>query len=202
MKVTAELIKKYHLGLCTPEEALAVEGWLNSALKEDSILTDAELEMMGTNVWESVLGNIKPNQTKTIPLYQRVVRYSAAACLVFASFSGGYLLRPYVSTTEAAVASADTKGQLVIYHNNGKSTRIPAGRYDLRFHGSLKLYNGSDTPMFVSCGVKTLLLEPWQTYYLSGSDENHSLDSGRHIANHDDLAQNLSGDFTVLLVAV
>ena len=200
--VTAELLKKYIDGKCTAEETRMVESWLSSG-DDDAILSDEEIgnspEKIRARLYASLFST--ESGTPVIPLYKKLIRYAAVACLVLVSYGAGYFSKPQNTIAETAVASAETKGHLIIYHNHGKTTKIPSGRYDLRFEGSLKLYNGSDDPMVVFCGAKTLLLEPWETYYLNGSDENHSLDSGKHIANHDDFAQNLSGDFTVLVVA-
>ena len=199
MKITPELLRKYASGNCTEEERLLVEKWLSDEEDLSTTFSRQKLKEERAMVWQSISANI-PAKIEVIPLYKIVARYAAVACFAIAFFSAGYFLASNNSQAEKTVASAETEGQLFIYHNQGKTTKIAGGRYDLRFKGSLQLYNGSADPMVVYCGTKTLVLEPRQSYYLKGSDENPSIFNERHPAVLERFVQNLRGDFSVSVI--
>lgn len=81
MKISPELIEKYFLETCSAEEQKAVEQWLSNNTDEDSNLSNSTLEKMQSNIWNSFSKSRSPNTTKVIPIYKKITRYAAAACI-------------------------------------------------------------------------------------------------------------------------
>ncbi|MEM9673247.1 MAG: hypothetical protein ACFB15_20265 [Cyclobacteriaceae bacterium] len=199
MKVTAELIKKYHLGRCSPEEALAVEQWLNSSLKqEESLLADNELEGMETNVWRSLSPFLDGEPTKVVPLHKRVLRYAAVACLIIGAFFIGYFAA--LPSAQANTVKKDSRltDVLYIYGGEGAYGIMNRDRYQVRFEGTLRLHNSAHAPKHIVCGEQEFTLEPHKTYILSGSDQNAHLTDERRL--QDTYNAQLKGGFSTILL--
>lgn len=98
MKVTRELIEKYHAGKCTPEEMLIVEEWLldDEAEEEFTAPKASDKETLRDTIWADLQAEIKPNEqeilpinrsafsVKTIPFFKPAI--AAAAILVLGFF--------------------------------------------------------------------------------------------------------------------
>lgn len=87
MKITPELLKRYHENLCDESEVKLVENWLNSAEDEPSDLSKAQLNNMEQAIWKNL---DVPTQTKTVPLYRQAMRYAAAAIILLTLGFFGY----------------------------------------------------------------------------------------------------------------
>ncbi|MEM8939022.1 MAG: FecR domain-containing protein [Bacteroidota bacterium] len=83
MRVNSELIRKYHLGQCTPEESAAVEKWLNSTEEEEQKLTGQELEEMSSNAWKGVSSMLEQEARASTRLHKHITRYATAAIILF-----------------------------------------------------------------------------------------------------------------------
>lgn len=72
MKVTKELIEKYHDGDCTPEEIQAVEDWLlNDELDEEFVLPEGTMkESIQEEIWNEVR-TVIPQPEKQPTFFQR-----------------------------------------------------------------------------------------------------------------------------------
>ena len=168
MKVTADLIKKYHLGLCSSEEASAVEQWLNSESEEDSTLAEKELDEMASNVWNVLSPRLHSQSTLVVPMYKKVTSYVAFACLAI-GFCAGYFLAPSPSTPASegvAKTLVTSEGPLYISSYRGKSQKITADHCEVKFEGQLQLMNTSSYQKFVTCKGKTFTLQPKRDYLL------------------------------------
>ncbi|MEM9833830.1 MAG: FecR domain-containing protein [Bacteroidota bacterium] len=81
--VTKELIEKYHLGLCSPEEKKAVEAWLNSAEHQVDLTPEKDDEQVRQQIWQALRPTItQTREVRNIPLYKRLMRYAAAAIIL------------------------------------------------------------------------------------------------------------------------
>ena len=83
MKITPELLEKYDAGKCTVEEKIAVEQWLNSTEKEDTRYSPSLIQKLKESIWGSLSENIGDGRTTTTRLHIRMMRYAAAAIILF-----------------------------------------------------------------------------------------------------------------------
>ncbi|MEM6841822.1 MAG: hypothetical protein AAF632_06325 [Bacteroidota bacterium] len=200
MKVTAELIRKYHLGQCSPEEAVAVERWLRSESEEDSVLAEEELDKMADNVWQSVSSRLDTGSAPAVPLYKKLTRYAAAACIIIGVFVAGLLTgftyaEPLADTINNAEHLTD---QLHIYGGDGAYGQIGGSRYRIEFEGVIKLENNSRKPKQVVCGEQEFTLQPQRTYFLSGSNQRARITDNSYSPNPPDFQNELAGGFSIL----
>ncbi|MEM6526046.1 MAG: FecR domain-containing protein [Bacteroidota bacterium] len=86
MKVTRELIERYHSGHCTEEEKRAVDQWLSSSKDQyDQLLDPATKDDMASEIWGSISPVVQSDSSgKVVPLYQRIGRYAAAVLFLSA----------------------------------------------------------------------------------------------------------------------
>ncbi|MEM6263388.1 MAG: FecR domain-containing protein [Bacteroidota bacterium] len=86
MKITPELLKRFQANECTPEEAKAVEAWLNSAEDEPSPLSAPQLKRMERNIWER-LGPAALSNAPNLKLgfAPTMLKYAAAILLLAAT---------------------------------------------------------------------------------------------------------------------
>lgn len=54
MEINKEIIQRYHLGLCSPKEAAAIEEWLNSEEVEMTFLNEEELNELENKTWQDI----------------------------------------------------------------------------------------------------------------------------------------------------
>ena len=94
MQITPELLERYQLGLCTPEEKKFVEQWLDDTDYAPEDIPDKTSSAMSDAVWGALSEKITPDTAaKVIPLHKRLMRYSAAAIILFTfGLSTYYLL--------------------------------------------------------------------------------------------------------------
>ena len=84
MKITPELLKKYDEGKCTAEEKMAVEHWIGSTEKENTHYSPSLIQKLKESTWTSLSENFDDGNSAMIPLHIRVMRYAAAAIILFA----------------------------------------------------------------------------------------------------------------------
>ena len=199
MKVTKQLLEKYWKNACSPEEKAAVENWLSSPEEETTDLDFATMDRAENRVWQQLSKEMSGNPVNSKPItsYKKIARYATAACLALAFFSAGYFLGLQDSPSEPTVALNETKQQLHISTSLGKVTKIDSDKIDLSFKGMLQLYNASISQKMITCGTKTFVLEPFEVYYLSGSDSNPSFIKEVGSNGHIDLTGLLTGHFRI-----
>lgn len=84
MKVTAELLEKYSLGLCSPEEKIAVEQWLDSSESELSFPSETDLPAHHNKIWAHVEQRIDGDNSGTEKILFLWRPWLVAACLIVA----------------------------------------------------------------------------------------------------------------------
>ncbi|MEM6815132.1 MAG: hypothetical protein AAF600_12235 [Bacteroidota bacterium] len=204
MKITKELIKRHGLGLSTQEERKAIEEWFER-LDDSSTGPKASIDRDENRkqIWFKIAQAIPefsrypghgPN-TSVIPLHRRVVRYTAAACILLLTFFGG---RFSANTANAStVVDKTPKDMLYIYGGNRAEACLPGQEYKIKFDGQIKLFNDSFMEKTINVGGKAFTLRSYSTYYLSGSVKNPTLLKGQ--TTHNDPFENgLKGDFLIV----
>ncbi|WP_438712048.1 hypothetical protein ACSTS3_06170 [Aquimarina muelleri] len=192
MKVTPKLIEKYLLKDCSEQEIKIVEQWIASNEQEQSTISNSNLEKMESEIWNSLYKNELQNTTKVIPLYKKAMRYAAVACVAGLIFFAGR----FSTITNTTI---DPQNNLLVYGGNGTHAKIPGNEFSLQFDGQLKLFNGSKAIKTVIAGNKTYTLEPMQTYFLMGNNQNSSLISSINFVEEESLAQ-LKGNFGIKIL--
>ncbi|MEM6841400.1 MAG: hypothetical protein AAF632_04185 [Bacteroidota bacterium] len=201
MKISRELLKKYAQGACTDEERAAVEAWLASEDTFEDTSYDAIFIPQKDSIRENLLARLggkwpsstsESERARVVPLYQRLSRYAAAACVVIGTFFLGYFASPPSAQADTVKKPKHLTDLLYIYGGNGAYTKMNATRYRVKFEGRLKLYNDADQPKQLVCGEQEFTLEPHRAYFLSGSNQNALLtkDQGQPYS--------LEGDFSIL----
>ncbi len=89
MKITPELLKRYTSGQCTEEERRLVENWLPG--KEDMTADLSEEEVTAETEWMWRIISKDIAGPKTVPLYKKLTRYAAVACVAFLVFISSFL---------------------------------------------------------------------------------------------------------------
>ena len=200
MKITKELLNKHSKGLCTEEERKVVEAWFEM---DEGPATGLRMyigdEVNKERIWSRVSQNIplfgNQSGSQTIPLYRRVARYVAVACIIFAAFLGGRFSASSANANN--IVDKSPKDLLYVYGENGSYAQIEGEKYDVKFDGKLKLFNGSDKPKVITCGTKEFQMEPFQTYLLDGSYHDPKMISKDF---DDQYFNHLKGDFSIKII--
>ncbi|MDN5217310.1 hypothetical protein QQ020_34875 [Fulvivirgaceae bacterium BMA12] len=138
IKVTPELIEKYHLGLCSDEERDAVENWLLNTEDEISDLSERALEKMEANIWKNVTAEQAQarHRSYVFPL-KKMMRYAAVACVgAMAILATGYAIRCDINWMNTELAFDNTNGQTTKY--------LHAGAIDLRVFPQSKIFTSTN----------------------------------------------------------
>ncbi|MEM6737295.1 MAG: hypothetical protein AAGC64_12685 [Bacteroidota bacterium] len=204
-RITPELLKRYYSDGCTQEEKRLVEQWIELEDEEDSMneISASAHDMIQKGAWEKIQQKVQLNQivdegSKVIPLYKKLTRYAAAACLAMAIFAAGrYSSNSQSKDPLTATQRLDKKGYLTVFGGNGAQGKIQGETFDISLNGELKLFNSSAYTMSVHCGERVYEIEPKRTYYLSGNEERSSLISSENLANSQFQDFRLEGYFLV-----
>jgi transmembrane sensor len=85
MKVTKEIIERYHQGLCSLEEVYAVEQWLESDEFEMSFPEKSDLSVMENRGWKKISSRyhlaVRPKPTPSLRLRNRMI-WQLVACVI------------------------------------------------------------------------------------------------------------------------
>lgn len=127
MKITADLLEKYHNNQCTPKERVMVEDWLmGSETDELEFHTEKDKALIKEAIWEDIAtvlpdgkSPIKPLRTASYYMWKGAV----AATLIIGLLSAALY---YYSRDEKAIA-------FLAFHNKSslKVNHINAGEYSL-----------------------------------------------------------------------
>ncbi|MGD1895065.1 MAG: hypothetical protein ACFB15_31285 [Cyclobacteriaceae bacterium] len=218
MKISEELILRYYSGECSEEERQFVEKWLESSEDEPSKYSDEFISQIKEETWDKILSEkinreqirsevsqelptvkgqklTTKKDEKVVPMYKRIIRYAAVACLFIGTFFLGYIASP-----NAQADTIETSQQLTdvlhVYGGNDTYAKMDAARYRIKFEGTLSLYNGSQTPQQIVCGEQEFTLEPHRAYRLRGSDRKAYLAYESSDVYDDHIT--LSGGFSIL----
>ena len=199
MKLTEKLLEKYFLGKCTEEEKEFMEKWVNSLSEEDPELSLSDLQEMKKNSWNVIKERNQfssvayKSKRKNAALYRRVLRYSAAACLLIGLFYAGRLSNPNIENDTQSKLS----GMLHIYGGDRSYAQAEGERYNVLFDGALQLFNESNEVKTVFVGDKEYKIKPLQNYFLTGSNHNSHLVNTYSRENN---KHSLKGNFTVKII--
>ncbi|MEM6845383.1 MAG: hypothetical protein AAF632_24435 [Bacteroidota bacterium] len=218
MEISPELLRRYLNGECSPEERRQVERWLKEEKNKPSDLPDAQAEKMKVDFWQNIsaviqasgdlaTGGPKGNTTGSpaagppaapiISLRNRVTRYAAVACLVIGAFFLGFFASPNAQADTVKKAKHLTD-LLYIYGGDGIYGVVTGSRFQVKFEGTLKLYNDAQQSKHIVCGKQKFTLEPHRTYFLSGSDQQARITDDSSYSDVYDLRKELVGNFTFL----
>ncbi|MEM6526375.1 MAG: FecR domain-containing protein [Bacteroidota bacterium] len=127
MKITPELLERYELGKCTPQEQRFVEEWLDDVDYTPDDVSSESSKAMSNSVWKNV--SVKTGAKKAgqvIPLHRRITRYAAAVVLLSAlSFSVYYLASSDLIFSESQVAEVYQKVQT--QRGEKRTVKLPDG---------------------------------------------------------------------------
>ena len=204
MKITPELIEKYHLDSCTAKEKEAILRWLLNSNNENSELSESTLKKLEEDTWKSLSERMGRPGTKVVGLYKYMARYAAVACLLTGMLIGISL--PDIKNQQSEQAAKDTsKGQVYITSGPGNMVKVDKDIFEISFNGTLELFNSSSITKTVICygknASKVFLLEPRQLYYLEGTNEKPYLSKDEDVSIDGDYSRYLKGYFTIHLVA-
>ncbi|MEM9328853.1 MAG: hypothetical protein AAGA85_24525 [Bacteroidota bacterium] len=212
MIITKELLRRYHQGLCNDEERRAVERWLNSdgdlPTTTDLVPKD-QFEEKKDLIWSKMVqtapelsapdgGGIDESDVNTpvVPLYRSMLKYAAAACILFAVFFGG---RFSVRLAQAhPMVDHSTADHLYIFGWKDVQGHLPGDEFQLKFEGTLKLYNSALSSKTIYVGDTSMVLEGNKHYYLTGNTKNPQLTDDSSIPKlGKGLIGTLAGDFAI-----
>ncbi|MGD1894469.1 MAG: hypothetical protein ACFB15_28225 [Cyclobacteriaceae bacterium] len=208
MRITKKLLKKHGRGLCTEEERKAVEEWFEmDETLETGLAVFSSEEVNKERIWSKVtqelpsLKSQKPPISKgkrVVPLYKRVIRYAAVACMLIGSFFIGYFSALPSASADTIKKAKQLTDVLHIYGGDSAYGKMDGSRYRVEFNGSLRLYNGAGQPKHIVCGEREFTLKPFQTYYLTGSDQEPILTEESELADSYNAHAELEGGFSAL----
>lgn len=206
MRVTKELLKRYGQGLCTEQEKKEIEKWFDtlddpSLRLGKSIRPTPDPELIWYKIHQEVpklKRTLNFRRASNIVLLNNFARYAAAACFALLMFFGGRLTAP--SAVAKDTPKDPTAGHLFIAGLNEAKVNLPGDIFRVGFDGTIKLYNNSMVSKTIQVGDTSLILDPYQSYLLSGTTQQPKL-----IGNNDQISGitehiELDGDFSVLLI--
>ncbi|MEM6737603.1 MAG: hypothetical protein AAGC64_06705 [Bacteroidota bacterium] len=199
MKVTTELLERHGMGLCTEEEKKAIKLWFET-LDDPSMNLPVTPEVNEDRIWSKMSQSAPELQgyvgTPNLPLLRRVVRYAAAACIIFAAFFGG---RFSANTANANPAPQDPMvDHLFIYGGDNAKGNLPGDAFKIGFNGTIKLYNNGFSKKTIKVGDSSFVLESHKYYYLIGNTENSELmDYTYYSGNGSEKSETLKGYFSL-----
>ena len=177
MKVTKELLERHGMGLCTKEEKKAVKEWFES-LENPSAQDQAKVsqQINRERLWgrvTEIIPALKNGGAPVIPMYQKITRYAAAACIIFAAFFCG---RFSANTVNANPVPTDPTSEHLFYSGSyGAIGNLPGSTFKIDFEGAIRLFNNSKSPKTIQVGDTSLILPPHQHFYLMGDVQNPEL---------------------------
>mgnify|MGYP001791973795 CR=1 FL=1 len=175
MKISKELLQKYASGTCTEEEHEFIEKWLNSGGSFSETGYERLFEPRKEIVRQQLHRRLWHNYNTMGRNTKRVIRLSAAACMLFGAFLGGRVS----ANSKAPVALESPRFEEHLYIKGVKDVQgdlnLPGDYFRVRFDGTLRLYNASKKVQVVQSGDSLFTLEPNRAYYLSGNTKRAEL---------------------------
>ncbi|MEM0940357.1 MAG: FecR domain-containing protein [Bacteroidota bacterium] len=104
--VTKELLEKYHSSLCSPEEEKQVKAWLATGAENLDLTPEKDDEKIRRQIWKSLLPTISCDSVQHIPQRKRVMRYAAAAIILFTAGFFAYQYSDDAFRDEASLSIA------------------------------------------------------------------------------------------------
>ncbi len=214
MKITPDLLKRYHQGLCDDVEKKFVKAWLYSHEAEE-IFPEPEvegIEDMLAGTWQKITTTMgveeKQEESIVIPMYKRGwVRYAAVACFFIGVVSvGSALFKTSISSYYTNILKKQPSSDyLEVSSRRSEAVRISDRSCRIRFTGQIQLTNISAHRKEVVCGNKierTFYLEPGETYYLESLNGVPCLVKEKDVSPVEDNSPYRRGNFSIHLKAV
>ncbi len=122
-----QILKKHFLRQTSASEEKQIEKFKNDNLQEYKMLyhlwwsnTDIKLkDFDSTRAWEKVLGQVKQNQVKTIPLFTKLRRFSAAAAILIAVSLSVFYISKRITDNEVIIQTDKINKSDVIILSDG-----------------------------------------------------------------------------------
>jgi len=197
-KVDGELLEKYYSGMCNANERKIVEEWLASDAYDQPLdLPDHIKASQKAHIWRHVMEDVGQSKTKVIPLFKKIARYAAIACLFIAvGIVGNAILNNASSNNQMAYKNPDSrlteqaqtykisftlssKSKVSISNNSGKcgTTITFSGKMTL----ANKLSEGAQYTLKTTNGTeRTVNLRQNTSYYVFTTTDGKS---GKEVIN-------------------
>lgn len=182
VKITQEVLKRYHQGVCTTEEKKAVEKWLEvDAELAVNPFTEEKTEELKEEVWEAIETKLetKASSIKIVP--SKIWQYGTAACVAFLLF---FLVfqkntnQKFSPTAKNPVATNDTDTTkeattdfIVINSSIHDKQKFSDTDCAISFQGRINIYNGFSKEVAVLCNGVILRLQPNQYYTMFSKED-------------------------------
>lgn len=191
MKVTADLIEKYHHNLCTPEERKAVEDWLlNSEVDELEFHREKDKQLVKDDMWKNI-ATVVPDQSAPKQQLLRPASYymwkgAVAATLLIALLGATFYYVNRNSEKTVEFVAFHNKSALKVNHISAReyslaigpetSAEINAQNGVIDLTGSILISPKRDIELKFDGAINTLSLKKGQTYIILNSKSgNHGL---------------------------
>lgn len=151
MRISKELIEKYHDGDCSREEKEVVENWLFSEESEEELsLPVGEKLQFQTEIWDEIASTL-PNQgsyPKIIKLkaaFQYFYKYSAAAVIIFGMLGSAFFYFRYASPSS----------EIIIINNSSETVNkdLNSTQYTISVGPKSNVEINNKTGMIDFCGA-------------------------------------------------
>ena len=190
MKISKTLLAKYAQNKCTPEEKLFVENWLSAYETFENIDDEGEFKPFQEQTWEQIAEQAQFGNRKVISFSRTIIKYAAAACILFGAFIGGR-----VSANSSTGKTENVKNyeeHLYVSGGDKLNTHLAGDQFKIKYQGTLQLFNGSLKSQTIFVGDSTFIIKPGVFYHLMGSHQNPKLLSGLEIGVKDANVSDLS----------
>lgn len=168
MKITPELLERYQLGHCTPEEKMEVEQWLDATEYEPSQIPHDITKDMAGSVWKSLAEKMVNSPSKET-LFKQLRLYAAAACIAIGFFGLGYFRASTILISDSLTATMEVTSMsdelLYLSSHPDNIKKIAADKFEVEFDGILRLYNNSRETKEIVCVGETLMVPPGQVSF-------------------------------------
>lgn len=173
MKISKELLAKYAKNECSPKEKRFVENWLDESDTLNMINEEGEFKKYQADTWDKIAQISGFGKRKVIPLSRRFFQYAAAACIIFGAFIGGRATAS--SGSERFNLNKGYENHLYLTGGNNLRANLPGKRFQLKFEGTLQLFNASNREQTILTGDNTFTLKSGTSYYLIGTTNEPQL---------------------------
>ncbi|MEM6380573.1 MAG: hypothetical protein AAF705_20480, partial [Bacteroidota bacterium] len=151
-----------------------------------------------TEIWDAISLEVLGSKSgKIVPWYKWGLRYAAAACVIIGTFFLGYFAALPSAQADTVEKPKHLTDLLHVYGGDGTYGMVAGNRFRVKFEGSLRLYNGAQQIKQIVCGEQKFTLEPYETYYITGSTEKATLLGENQIYDIDHEEDELTRDFLV-----
>lgn len=160
MRVSKELIEKYHSGKCSPDESAMVENWLldDDAEVEISLPENFNKEYTKSEMWEEISSSLPSAENKTIKFRKDWVYFSAAASIAILLTVSIFLFKS--KTQETVVSPVNTSAST--------NKEIDSIDYTISLGPESNARINTESGLIDFCGA--ILISPKKDVFLSFND--------------------------------